>query len=336
MRAILDRRIASTLLRGTIAAAAFAVPVFADHGRYLPDANPGGDARVHTWGNANPTSFDRSVSDSVKNLAAGDIKFDYDTYTLNPDGTNGGGAVLSGGFFMKPNIRVKSGFSLGWVQTVTATHAGDNEWNLPDLNAGEFPDADPRDRAPGTFGPDDTLLAPTYPFNRPAANNTGTNPTLGFQDFPARSFDDGNQSWTAELGLVCISNTAHVMFPNPNDAENPLFGREVRVIGSLLWGFNFQGLPVREGSPNIANVFGSSPFGWGAATTSYLNTLNNYYDGLGGGGGDDDNGGTLPALESDLYSFANNSNCFEQVPEPSSMALILCGVLYVARRRTKA
>lgn len=322
-----------------LAVAAASVAALAEHGRFLPNPNPGGTGIVHTYGNTGgtnpnrPTRFDRGVTDVEKNINAGQIRFDYDTYVRNPAGTGAGGAVLSGGFFMAPGVRLKDGFTIAWVQTVRATAAGDNEWNLPQANAGWFPDADPRDRAPGTFGPDDTLLAPTYVFNTPAANNTGNAPTIGYQDFPGRGFAAGNQTWLAELGLVCISTTRNQEFFNADEPNNPLFGREVRVISTLLWGFDFSGLPVAMGNPGIGNVDAVPPGFWTNATGTYLNTLNEYYDGLGGGGAPDGMGGTLPAKETDLYRFFDNSNCFENIPEPSTAMLLIVAAGWITNRR---
>ncbi|MCB9852741.1 MAG: PEP-CTERM sorting domain-containing protein [Phycisphaerales bacterium] len=307
------------ILPGLITALA-AAPTYAEHGRFLQDAAP--TNIVQQYGNANPTAFDQVVTDTVKDLNVGNIRFDYDTYTLRP-GNVGGGGALSGGFFMNPGFQLKPGFSLAWVQTVNATHAGDNEWNLPDTGAGTFPDADPMDRAPGTFGPDDTLLAPTYVFNTPAANTTGTAPTLGFQDFPGRGFADGNQTWLAELGLTCISNTATL------NIDGRMF-RDVRVIDTLLWGFDLNGLPVAM--PGIGNVGANAPHFWSDPTGTYLDTLNNFYDGMGGGGGDDGMGGMLPAKVSALYHFSNNSNCFQAVPEPGTLLLLLPGLFVLVRR----
>ncbi|HPF41263.1 MAG TPA: hypothetical protein P5081_17355 [Phycisphaerae bacterium] len=315
------------LIPGWFALSAFVLPVapaLAEHGRFLLDAASNPD--VQTYGNANPTAFDQNVRDDTKNLNAGTIRFDYDTFTF-PPGNAAGGGYLSGGFFMNPQIRLKPGFTLGWVQTVTSDYTGDNEWNLPAQNAGWFPDADPMDRAPGDFGPSDTLLAPTYILNLPDANTTGTAPTLGFTDRPGRAFANGNQTWLAELGLTCISNTATL------DIGGQMF-RDVRVIDTFLWGFNFNGLPVANpGEPGIANVGADAPSFWSDPTPTYLNTLNGFYDGMGGGGGDNGMGGMLPALATDLYHFSNNSNCFELIPEPATLLLLCPATLLVLRRR---
>lgn len=319
------RALVLSLLPALVVALA-AMPTYAVHGRFLPDP---ANSTIQQWGNANPTAYDRGVRDDVKNLDVGNIRFDYDTYGRDPDGTVSGGAVLSGGFFMDPQMRVKPGFSLGWVQTVNATVTGANAWNLPQAGVGTFPDATPMDRAPGTNGPDDTLLAPTYPYNTPSANTTGVVPTLGFVDAPWRYFGDGNQVWNAELGLTCISNTATM------EIGGQMF-REVRVVDTLLWGFDLVNLPVAPpGNPSVANVSADSPALWSNPTATFINTLNAYYDGMGGGGAPDGMGGMLPAVASARYHFANNSNCFEPVPEPATL-LLLCPAfaLLVHRRRS--
>jgi len=316
--------VAGLLLPAFLAAAATA-----DHGRYLPDANPTGNTGFNAYGNtgggANPTAFDKPVVDGVKNLQAGQIKFDYDTNTRNPNGNTRGGASLSGGYFANPNVTVKDGFQLIWVQTVIATRTGTeahDSWNLPATNAGEYPDADPQNRTAPGLDATDPLYAPSYPFNTPIVGGPAT---LGFQDSPSRNFADGNQSWQAELALACVSTT-------PNIEIDGRAYSEVRVVGSLLWGFNLNGLPA--GNPGIGNVGSFGPLGWGPATGSFINTLNGFYDGLGGGGGPDGNGGFLPGVASARYQFANNSNCFQMtVPEPASLMLLMFGAVMLRRLR---
>src|SRR5262249_31007790 len=118
--------------------------------------------------------------------------------------------------------------------------------------------------------------APSYQFNTPTVFPMNQDPNagggLGFQDFPARTWASGNQSWTAELGLVCIKDT-----PGTDGF------RDVRVINTFLWGFNFNGLPANPPPPGIGNVGSFPPAFWSPPTASYLNTLNNFYDGMGGG-----------------------------------------------------
>ena len=256
----------------------------AQHGRYLPTASGG-----FMWGNEgagnNPIMFDRAVQDTTKNISAGNIRFDFDTYAV---GGTGGGA-LSGGFFANANVQVKPGFSLIWVQTVNATNSGANEWGLPNAGAGTFPDADPMDRAHPGLAPGDPLFAPSYPFLTPAAGMRPLLPGIGYTDFPGRGFAAGNQSWRAELGLACVNET-----PNGDGF------REVRVIDTFLWGFDFVGLP--DPTPDTSNVNGFGPLAWSDPTATFLNTLNDYYDGT------PPAPATAPA--SAMYLFQNNDNCF--------------------------
>ena len=278
--------------------------VYADHGRFIPNA-PAGWTYGNTGPGANPIQFDETVTDTTKSINAGMIRFDYDTYF---DAPNTGGAGLSGGFFINDGVTLKPGFSLGWVQTVIADHTGTgaaNRWNLPTENAGEYPDADPKDRPAPGLDPSDTLLAPTYPYNDPATAPVGMQPTFGFQDFPSRSTADGNQSWLAELGLACISDSANI-------THDGMQMREVRVIDTLLWGFNLNGLPAAPAG--IGNVGSDPPAFWSDPTGSYLDTLNDFYDGLGGGGAPDPTGGVQPGVATDKYRFFNNDNCFRNIP----------------------
>src|SRR5438270_6143312 len=77
-----------------------------NHGRSMPPDNGQGGSVVQQYGNAgsgsNPLTYDRPVVDTTKNIAAGDIRFDYDTYTRV--GGSGGGAAFSGGFFKAPGV----------------------------------------------------------------------------------------------------------------------------------------------------------------------------------------------------------------------------------------
>lgn len=316
----MSQTITPSRLRGLLAVAALGLALVSQadaHGRYLRD--PANSSIVQAYGNTgggtSPTQFDRGVRDNTKNINAGEIRFDYDTYT-HDNGTQGG-AALSGGFFQDPMVALKPGFRLAWVQTVNATRTGTdgiNGWNLPGTNAGTYPDAPPAD--------------PRYPFTTPATVNVPfAPPTFGFQDFPSRNYADGNQFWIAELGLTCISET-----PTIRIAGQDFF--EVRVIDTFLWGFNFVNLPAGAGGPGLANVQASSPAFWSDPTSTYLNTLNSFYDGTGGGGGPNPAGGVLPGVASSRYRFANNDNCFVAIPEPSSAILIICGsVIALVRRR---
>ena len=272
----------------------------ADPRRFLPD--PGAPGVVFEYGDGG-YNYDQPVRDTTKDIDAGMIRFDWSRYTRMPTGTVSGGAALAGGFYMSPGVQVKPGFRIAWVQTITATRTGTDaqtNWNLPAMGAGQYPDS----------GPD----SPIYPFQFVPIIPPGLGaPLLGFQDFPDRNFADGNQSWEAELGLTCISNTANL----------PGGFQEVRVIDTLMWYFEFRNLPVPAGQqPGIGNVHGGiGP--WQNPSVAYLSALNDFYDGMGGG---------PPAVASSLYQFSNNDNCF--IPEPATLALLgLCALL--ARRRKR-
>ena len=253
-------------LLATVIAAAILVPTseaFATSSRYLPDPTTG--EPVFQYGQMMPTQFDRDVNSSIGRC--GDIRFDYDTYSADPNGTVSGGAALSGGFFLDSSRCMElPGFQLSWVQTVAATQTGSNaitDWRLPSINAGEYPDATP--------------IEPVYAEQSPAiVNPPFAAPTLGFQDFPERPFANGTQYWIAELGLVAITNN---MIPMEMGGVTMMF-REVRVLSTLLWGFSFNN-PTAPFSVN--RVTARAPYSWGTPTQSYLDTLNNFYDGEGGG-----------------------------------------------------
>lgn len=293
---------AAALVLGILLAASRAAAQPVPHGRYLAST---ADSVAHTYGGVggggNPLAFDRAVVDSTKNINAGAIRFDYDTYVGDPDGTTLGGAALSGGFFMNPGVTLKPGFSLAWVQTVLAGRTGQNDWNLPQNYGSTFPDATP--------------LTPAYPFTTTAFPAVPA-PTLGFQDYPGRIFDGGNTYWRAELGLVCMSNT-------PNLNIGGLMFREVRVIDTFTWGFDLVGLPPTPPAvPGIGNVQPHVPGNWSDPSAVYLNTLNEFYDGSGGG---------PPPVASNRFRFFNNDNCF--VPEPAALVLLAFGGLAMMRRR---
>ncbi|MFN0135465.1 MAG: PEP-CTERM sorting domain-containing protein [Phycisphaerae bacterium] len=310
-------------LRSILAVAAFGLALVSQadaHGRYLRNpfnpadpTNPANSGIVGTYGGTggggNPIQFDRPVRDNTKNIDAGTIRFDYDTYA-HRNGTQAG-AAISGGFHQNAGVTLKPNYQLAWVQTVIATRTGTdgiNGWNLPGTGAGEYPDASPAD--------------PRYPFTTPATVIVPfAAPTFGFQDFPSRNFGDGNQSWLAELGLVCISDNAPIVIGGQNY-------RDVRVIDTFLWGFELFNLPAMPPPPGIANVRPQpNPLAWSDPTASYLSTLNSFYDGSGGGDG------TRPAVASSRYRFRNFDNCFMEIPEPSSVFLIIAGSVFALIRR---
>jgi hypothetical protein len=274
----------------------------ANYGRFLKD--PANSSIVQAYGNAGganpaaPITFDQVV-DCPDCGQVGTIKFDYDTYTGKP-GNSDGGAALSGGFYLGAGVTLAPGHTLGWVQMVVATRAGANDWGINTANPATFPDATPAD--------------PRYPFTTTAAvppNPPGA-PTLGFQDFPGRNFAGGAQSWLAELALVCFTA------PDQNGVV------QAYVIDSFLWGF---GVTV---APN--GITADPPSLWGPATATFLNIMNDYYD------------GTPPSPPADntivsaKYTFQNGcDDCFvKAVPEPEVYAMLLSGLAvlaFAARRR---
>lgn len=255
-----------------VSPAAIAAPV---HGRFL--RNPADSSIVHSYGNLTPTTFDHDIF--CHDIRVGGIKFDYDIYLHKPNGTDDGGAALSGGFYQDPGVAVRPGYKLAWVQTVTATLSGNNIWGVG--NNVEFPDAD-------------STATPAYPFTTTAATppNPPGAPTLGYQDFPNRFFENGAQTWLAELGLVCIQDLPGI------DGF-----REVHVISTFLWGFG-----VTEDPDTIT---ANAPHALGAPTASYLATLNDFYD------------GTAPTgVATSKFRFSDDCDCFVATPEPTSMALL--------------
>lgn len=316
------------------AAALFAGQAVAQHGDFLPTPPFGlgnGDNEVRRYGNLgpgnNPIRFTGPVTDSTKNINAGQIKFDYDTYSGGPAGGMGadtfGGAAISGGFFMNNGVGLKPEFDnrddagqpiagpggLHWVQTVTATNTGSAGmalWNLPAMNAGEYPDVLP---APNGNGRND----PIYPFESAATAPPMMMPTLGFQDFPSRGYAGGAQSWIAELGLVAISETPHINMMG-------MMFYEVRVINTFLWGFDFVDLNGNTTIDGIGEIqAGPAPSFWSDPTQSYLDTLNDFFD-----------GGTA-TKPTGKFKFFNNDNVF--IPAPSSLALLAAGGIIAFRRR---
>lgn len=291
----------------------------AAHGRFLPDPSmPSAPNIISAYGNLGgtmpnrPIMFDRAVVDGPKNITAGEIRFDYDTYA-HTNGTQAG-VGIAGGFFMAPMVKVKPGFSLQWVQTIITTNTGTSSqtlWNLPATGAGQYPDVLP---SPDGNGRDD----PFYPFQfLPVAAPAGL--TRGFQDFPARSFAGGPQFWFAQLGLVAVSDT-------PNIEMMGMMFREARVIGTFVYGFEFRDANSNGSIDGLGEVFADpAPLGWGPATQAYLDTLNNFFDGMGGGN---------PEKPSGKFKFSNNSNAFMIIPTPSGLAVFaLSGLIAVRRRR---
>src|SRR5262245_3061174 len=112
----------------------------ANHGRFLLNAEDNLDILLYF--NRAPTMFDHDVFCPLCNMPTeiGEIKFDYDTYLR--EGRRAVGAARSGGFYLAPNIILKSGYSLAWVQTVISTRTGPNAWEInPQAGPFEVPDA---------------------------------------------------------------------------------------------------------------------------------------------------------------------------------------------------
>ncbi|GJQ25346.1 MAG: hypothetical protein HBSAPP02_03780 [Phycisphaerae bacterium] len=274
-------------------------PAFGQN-RYFPPNTPyvlPNGVTVQSYGN-NFTQFDREVTDNVKNLNAGTIRFDYNTWNAAGNPSPGGGGALTGGFFMADGITVKPGFALHWVQIVgrDTTTNGANDWGFnPQNQNGPFPDAD--------------ATTPVYPYESllPGVNPNPA-PTLGFTDFPARPYAWGHQDWFAELALTCIANN-----PGPDGF------RESRVIGSFFWGFE---VIVQPGGNNLIGRIEPSLWGTAGATNDFITTMNEYYDGM------SPDGQVTPR-----HRFENNSNCF--VPEPAAGMLLLVAAGLALRRRSR-
>jgi hypothetical protein len=287
-----------------IAAALMLLPVSvqAQYGRFLnrPAGNGPGSSRViASYGNAGganpaaPIQFDQDVNCPGCGVV-GTVRFDYDTYTSTQTGARAGaGAALSGGFYQSAAWDLAPGHTLAWVQLVTATHAGRNNWGIPGNGMATFPDATRGNAAyPGTN------TANPNPPNPPGR------PTLGYQDLPDRFWAGGAQDWTATLALVCFVDAAQAGVPI-----------QAFVLDSFTWGFS---LAVANGNTDTANA----PANWQAgAPNAFLTTLNNYYSG---------NAPPAPATmrATTTYNFQNGcDDCFVRaVPEPSSYAMLVAGL----------
>lgn len=272
--------------------------------RYLPPTpvNFGGTDPSSITNYGPVVHFDQSVVDDAKQIDVGMIRFDYthdfevETSPPPPNDPLAGGAALAGGLVLNDGVEVKEGFNLAWVQTIlSSSSTGDAQtrWGVTAMNPDEYPDAGHDSPAYGSASLPD------------GANNPMPMPDFAFQDFPRRTFSGGNsQFWRAELGLACIAK----------DADDNGF-REVRVVDTFLWGFdiNVNG----DGMLDIGDVNPYAPAFWSDPTQSYLDTLNEAYDGD-------------PGMK---YMFASNSNCFQAaVPEPASLLLLCSGVFVLLRR----
>jgi hypothetical protein len=280
---------------------------FAQHGRYLRD--PPASNVVGSWGNFKPTAFDMKVT--VGKNTFGTIDFDYDTFLRPGARPNGGGAALSGGFYLSNNWKVGNGLTLEWAQVVTATITGTDpaqNFKLPAKNAGAYPDADASNAA-NPLG-----FAPVYPFTTTSLNppNGVPAPFLGFRDASSRNFSDGNQSWLAELALVAVAAP---------DAKGVT---TVDVIDTFDWGFNL------TAAPN--SIKSLSPFGLGPPSAEFLATENSFYSGM------SPNVGGNTGVVTPKYHFVYDPDVLSAaVPEPSSwvMAAIGTGVVLVVAGKTR-
>jgi hypothetical protein len=271
-------------------------------GRFLPTApfNVGTRFQVSAYQQMTPVVFDNPVV--VNGQTVGTIRIDYATFTGRSLITNNplGGVVTSGGFYLAPGFCVDANHTLAWAQVVNTTVTGANNFNLPQRNAGRFPDAfatDAQSQANGGTG-----RAPAYPgvsVLMAPPMNLGP-PTLGFNDIVPRLFRDGVQSWRAELGLICIDNQ-----PDANGV------RQVNVLATFVYGFDV--------GVNPNTITAVPPSSFGAPSGIYLFTLNDYYKGMSPSIG----GNT--GVATDLYHFQTGQGCFTPCPEPSSMALMLIG-----------
>src|SRR5262249_26301857 len=144
---------------------------------------------------------------------------DYDTWTATYTSDKGekspsGGAGLDGGFYLDPGWKVRPGYTLTWVQLV-ASPTKTTLWNAP---AGKpFPDT--ADRNPPEY-PTNGQVIKVQPPDLPGM------PSYPFLDYPTRSFNESEQTWTATLGLAAIED-------KPNEKG---FTRVI-VEDTFNWGF---------------------------------------------------------------------------------------------------
>ncbi|MFO0852496.1 MAG: hypothetical protein U0871_28645 [Gemmataceae bacterium] len=240
--------------------------------------------RVTGYGQARDTHFSQDVRLRVcdMDLVIGKMDFDFNTTAITIGADRYGGAALAGQFVFTAGDKIclEPGSQFGWVQVVAATQSGANEWNAPDGT--RFPDTQSR-------GTD-----PDYPFE---SLPDGTRPANGvaFQDFPFRGLNP-DQTWIAELGLVCKNPTTHV----------------AHIIGTFLWGF----------STTNGVVTGDPPHAYGSPTASYITTLQNAFDGKVHG-----------PFTSTKWTFDQNAaDCFVCVPcpAPAGLTLVLAGAVAAA------
>jgi hypothetical protein len=289
----IELRRAKVLWVGILVSLWSAPVLAADHGRFLPEVPNLYDE--WEWSDEDVVEFNQDVicPDIGK---IGEIRFTYDTYVALEENEPGEeddvfptGAALAGGFWLTEECEFCGGnYQWGWVQIVRSTFSNsESVWSPAD----------------GEWYPDtDGIQDPDYPFETlPVSLETPPDPapTIGFQDFPARSFTGGDQFWQAELGLVC----------------KDLANATMKIVSTFLWGFDLQvtGPPEGQGVQQLPPGF------WSDATPNYINTLTSHFSGL--------NGSTQWQVD--------RGCCCCEIPEPASLSLACFGLMAVmfAKRR---
>lgn len=228
-----------------------------------------------------PVEYDEKIScaiDDCPDINIGEVRFTYAPLLLK--GERVGGAVLSGGFYLNPNIHLAPNKTLAWIQSVSTDFAGENQWGIDKKAKVVFPDAN--------------RGVANYPYTKVAALQPGlVKPYLGYQDQTTREFKNGAQNWEAELSLACLDT-----LEDKNGFTNGF------LIGSFKWGYTVDNDPVDT-------VIQSNPTRpWDAASDNLVNLFNDYYDGA-------PPNPPTNGLKSSLYKFEKGcDNCFHKVPAP--------------------
>ena len=243
---------------------------------------------------------------SVGGMKIGHVEFGYNVFQTTPvQGISSGGVGIGGAFLFDMNslLRLKDGHEFAWVQIVRATLAGPNEWGLseikPDPKKPPFPDTN------------NERTSPSYTINRVDQPDGGDDPNIGFADTPTRVSAkplqvtpdyDGNQTWDAELGLVCM------------DAD----AMSAHVIATLTYGFKVVPPVLGGGFPPDVLADGKfeavKPSNLGAPSQTYMMTLTNAFTG---------NNVPNTDLETTKWTFDNDPMaCFMMIPEPATTAQV--------------